>query len=60
MITENNEKMRTSEKPNKLYIIRKHLSNAIQKCKFYWDRMYMYKIMVDLVIILAKMCQARL
>ena len=34
VITKNNEKMRTSEKPVKLYSIRKVLTRAIQKCKF--------------------------
>ena len=32
---ENNGEMRTSAKPNKLYIIRKVLMGAIQKCTFY-------------------------
>ena len=32
---ENNRKMRTSAKPNKLYIARKVLMRAIQKCNFY-------------------------
>ena len=35
VITKNNGKMRTSEKPVKLYTIRKVFTKAIQKCKFY-------------------------
>ena len=33
---ENNGKMRTSPEPNKIYIIRKVLMRAIQKCNFHW------------------------
>ena len=33
---ENNGKMRTSAEPNKIYIVRKALKRAIQKCNFYW------------------------
>ena len=32
---ENNVKMRASAEPNKLYIIRKVLMRALQKCNFY-------------------------
>ena len=45
IITNNNEKMRTSAKPNKLYIIRKVLMRAIQKCTFYWIWVTMSKVM---------------
>ena len=34
LLPKNNGKMRTSAKPNKLYIIRKVLIRAIQKCTF--------------------------
>ena len=34
LITENNRKIGTSEKPTKLYIIRKVLTRTIQKCRF--------------------------
>ena len=34
VISKNNRKVRTSEKPVKLYIIRKVLMIAIKKCKF--------------------------
>ena len=44
IITKNNEKMRTSAKPNKLYIIRKVLMRAIQKCIFYWIWVTMSKV----------------
>ena len=37
--------MRTSEKPVKLYIIRKVLTRAIQKCKFYQIWAILSKIM---------------
>ena len=37
--------MRTSAKPNKLYIIRKVLMRAIQKCTFYWIWATMAKAM---------------
>ena len=36
VITKNNGKIRTSAKPNKIYIIWKLLMRAIQKCAFYW------------------------
>ena len=45
IITKNNGKMRTSSKPNKLYIIRKVLMRAIQKCTFYWIWVTMLKVM---------------
>ena len=32
---EDNGKMRTSAEPNKIYIVRKVLMRAIQKCTFY-------------------------
>ena len=35
IITKKNGKMRTSAKPNELYIIRKVLMRAIQNCTFY-------------------------
>ena len=38
-------KVRTSAKPNKLYIIRKVLMRAIQKCTFYWNWVTMSKVM---------------
>ena len=37
--------MRTSAKPNKLYIIRKVLMRAIQKCNLYWIWATMSKVM---------------
>ena len=45
IITKNNGKMQTSAKPNKLYIIRKALMRAVQKCTFYWIRATMSKVM---------------
>ena len=36
VVTKNNGKIRTSAKPNKLYITRNVLTTAIQKCTFYW------------------------
>ena len=45
IITKNNGKMRTSTKPNKLYIIRKVLMRAIQKFTFYWIWITMSKVM---------------
>ena len=45
---ENNEKMRTSAEPNKIYIVGKVFTRAIQKCNFYWiwatvsEIMYIY------------------
>ena len=39
------KKMRTSEKQVKLYIIRKVLPIAIQKCKFYEILMILSKVM---------------
>ena len=36
VITKNNGKMRTSAEPSKIYIVRKVLMRAIQKCNFYW------------------------
>ena len=45
IITKNNGKMWTSAKPNKLYITRKVLMRAIQKCTFYWIWTTMSKVM---------------
>ena len=42
---ENNEKMRTSAEPNKIYIGGKVLMRAIQKCNFYWIWATMSKVM---------------
>ena len=40
-----NGKARTSWEPNKIYIVRKVLKRAIQKCNFYWIRATVSKVM---------------
>ena len=45
IISKNNRKVRTSAKPNKLYIVRKVLMRAIQKSTFYWIWATMSKVM---------------
>ena len=45
VITKNNGKMQTSAEPNKIYINRKDLMRAIQKCNFYWIWATVSKVM---------------
>ena len=45
VLTKDNGKMRMSEKPVKLYIIRKVLKRAIQKCTFYRIGVILSKVM---------------
>ena len=40
-----NSKMRTLSEPNKIYIVRKVLKRAIQKCNFYWIWATVSKVM---------------
>ena len=45
VITKNNDKIRTSVKPDKIYIIRKVMVRAFRKCNFYWNRVTESKVM---------------